>query len=102
HSLPNSTLSTFPTRRSSDLTRWQNDVLRFIAPACRFQSARAAHLASKSHRRRLGRTNASARAYQFRRSVELGCLGHRRRDHVFQDRKSTRLNSSHVSISYAV
>src|SRR5690348_17621332 len=32
------------------------------------------------------------------RAVHLGCA----RDHVLEDRKSTRLNSSHPSISYAV
>src|SRR5690349_22728049 len=42
------------------------------------------------------------------RSVEGGCVGHRAGgalhalDAVGEDRKSTRLNSSHVEISYAV
>src|SRR5699024_11259240 len=33
---------------------------------------------------------------------QISCDGHRRRLVDLQDRKSTRLNSSHVSISYAV
>src|SRR5690349_21937859 len=69
---PRSTL--FPTRRSSDLPAAVECFRRF--PEC----ARSGH----------------AVARDFDRHAKPGFV------HVARDRKSTRLNSSHVEISYAV
>src|SRR5207302_8162166 len=76
-------LPSFPTRRSSDLPR---------APAC----GRRAHWRVRRAGHRPGAV-AGDRAVGGRDDVRR----HQRRGER-QDRKSTRLNSSHVKISYAV
>src|SRR5207249_9847377 len=90
-------LPSFPTRRSSDLTRFWT---------ARDASAPYAHLNVRSPTRvrmaaspspqpsPLGRGSDLAHA-----SRDLECFGS---SSTGEDRKSTRLNSSHVSISYAV
>src|SRR5437868_14609529 len=70
-------LHSFPTRRSSDLSSWLQRLPRTI-PASR----RVPSLLRKAPRSAETRRTRSPDAYL--------------------DRKSTRLNSSHVSISYAV
>src|SRR5699024_12757028 len=82
----------FPTRRSSDLGNRQPARIR---------------RAKRSHRRRPGRPAHSASVRRMHDGfplrdpsgmhLESGACGENRRD-----RKSTRLNSSHVSTSYAV
>src|SRR5690242_21202506 len=91
---PRSTL--FPTRRSSDLVR--ADVP---------ERARAVG-AERLEERRLGLDRDRARgdgvddAAAERDDVAVELLGQPLDDGVEADRKSTRLNSSHMSISYAV
>src|SRR5207249_10256738 len=85
--LPSPDLHSFPTRRSSDLVR---------------QAAGHGRLAACAPRRlRFG-----PRKQWQRRVVFLSCAGAERDANPERikpaDRKSTRLNSSHVSISYAV
>src|SRR5699024_11232057 len=69
-------LHSFPTRRSSDLKmlRRDDDILRRLAEQCT----------------------------QGAGNLLAGQISQREGHHCDQDRKSTRLNSSHVSISYAV
>src|SRR3712207_7537410 len=60
---------------------------------------------SRGLRGRVGRRLLPARALRGQaRTVprQLGARGHRAEQGVAQDRKSTRLNSSHANISYAV
>src|SRR5204862_6168219 len=76
-------LHSFPTRRSSDLDKHLNVEARLDIPAQRERSASQAD---------------EARALTVRRSN----AGVRRVEILPGDRKSTRLNSSHVEISYAV
>src|SRR5207249_7835953 len=71
-------LHSFPTRRSSDL------VMMGAKPVSVF----------------LGRGRRAARLRHALRDGEFAGNKHQKRDSL--DRKSTRLNSSHVSISYAV
>src|SRR5438105_9717470 len=73
-------LHSFPTRRSSDLPRW----LCACADRTRFR---------RRHRFRVDRTEEARR-------IEL--IWGSDREVAAQDRKSTRLNSSHEWISYAV
>src|SRR5438874_8000831 len=81
-------LPSFPTRRSSDLRRFQ-DCLDICARASRRHSSAAIHS-------ELAEWTAVAQA-------ELGFPPESvRATAVHSDRKSTRLNSSHVEISYAV
>src|SRR5690242_21454607 len=74
---PPADLFSFPTRRSSDLARVRGARARAGAPA----------RAARSRRDPAAARRAAERA--------VGAAGH-------EDRKSTRLNSSHMSISYAV
>src|SRR5204862_8104139 len=87
-SLPSSAshsfLPSFPTRRSSDLARL---------------GIRARVSANLAPLHRHGLPHGGARDAGFR-AVCLGSRGTQHRER--QDRKSTRLNSSHVEISYAV
>src|SRR5207247_5732196 len=55
-------------------------------------------------RQRIGRGEAGRRRTErrIRRAVRLGAAARRHRRHRLRDRKSTRLNSSHEWISYAV
>src|SRR5699024_11297345 len=80
----------FPTRRSSDLLRFPGAVLRLfpgIAPLVLRQEVGTRRVDAE------GPLEAPARL------LEHGVAADRA---VVLDRKSTRLNSSHVSISYAV
>src|SRR5436305_6779693 len=70
-------LHSFPTRRSSDL-----------APG--------------AHARKRGAWLSGGRAACERRRVRPAPAERWTRDRIAEDRKSTRLNSSHVRISYAV
>src|SRR5205807_10410741 len=93
-------IPSFPTRRSSDL--------------CKFSPGRAAPHWSNSPRRWRSRKRESRplttrespadHPEQLRHIGEVGrlLLGESRREVVVADRKSTRLNSSHLVISYAV
>src|SRR5699024_12277324 len=85
HSLRHVTVHTFPTRRSSDLD-WNS----YRSHSCRSDDpeVRVERCDLSSFRRE--------RRHLYCRSG--GSYGSR----TDQDRKSTRLNSSHVSISYAV
>src|SRR5690606_41875719 len=95
-------LHSFPTRRSSDLFR-----------AGGFSSARRdkifdglARWGSEVKSLRQSRSNGpvTARAAVFfnelDREIRQKSAGRYRLDHLLRDRKSTRLNSSHVKISY--
>src|SRR5207245_9073750 len=73
-------LHSFPTRRSSDLRLWT------LAESLGSVKSLFCHPATMTH--------ASVEP-EVRRSVGIG-------DGLIRDRKSTRLNSSHGSISYAV
>src|SRR5207249_10784536 len=81
-----SPLPSFPTRRSSDLPHFARRGV--VARPHRAPRPRVRHpcVARLSNPRRRLHTRAGLRAEQ----------------HMDADRKSTRLNSSHVSISYAV
>src|SRR5699024_12436886 len=72
----------FPTRRSSDLAR---------------RLLRRGQRGGPQHRRAPGRARGPRAAREHDRRLHLG-----QRILLRADRKSTRLNSSHVSISYAV
>src|SRR5690606_41922583 len=81
-------LHSFPTRRSSDLTaatRGRSPTGRGARP----DSSRPPRPSPRAARRQSSRGGSSPAA-------------RRRRSQARQDRKSTRLNSSHVKISYAV
>src|SRR5207249_6806266 len=84
-------LHPFPTRRSSDLCCSTCSVVR-----CRSATSRRI--------RRTSRTSAGASTNTFTASSERSD-SHQNANSpstITRDRKSTRLNSSHVSISYAV
>src|SRR5206468_10323586 len=90
-SVPHRALHSFPTRRSSDLRGdLERRQRRAVEPGGGFPKS---HLA-REHRRLQQRANA----------VLLDLAEHhlRRKRRVRADRKSTRLNSSHDQISYAV
>src|SRR5690606_40777395 len=74
-------LHSFPTRRSSDLPEWRS------GSRVRRQGRPHGHEAQRRHV-----FHGARRAHVFER----------RNDPARRDRKSTRLNSSHVKISYAV
>src|SRR5262245_65252559 len=88
--IPRRQLSTlFPTRRSSDLGAIE--LVRAGAPdAERFAAARAVVVARPAQLERPGEPEIEHR-------VDDGA-----RQRIDRDRKSTRLNSSHLGISYAV
>src|SRR5207253_11001253 len=86
-------LPSFPTRRSSDLAGTAVTRAAMLSP-------RISHLIPLA----TGTALIVAAAYQLT-PVKSTCLRHCRDPLSFaaeQDRKSTRLNSSHVAISYAV
>src|SRR5690606_39756985 len=92
------TLSSFPPRRSSDLS--MSRVLRFVAPQPVFSWADTdqAALTGNGNGAAPGVTGPGPdpdRADAERRALAVAAQTER-------DRKSTRLNSSHVKISYAV
>src|SRR5207253_10985994 len=92
----------FPTRRSSDLLGISRSLVGFAINGC-------GHVNKETRERimaeaeRMGynqHSNGSARdliARRYNSRVKTGTLAV-----IFGDRKSTRLNSSHVAISYAV
>src|SRR5699024_11962439 len=82
----------FPTRRSSDL----GSQGRRRPPRRRRGPHPRGSVEGRRHRR-----GAPGRKDRHRRSRHRGFVRDRR-VHAHRDRKSTRLNSSHVSISYAV
>src|SRR5207249_7389850 len=90
-------LPSFPTRRSSDLGFAVFQFGTFLMAS--------KHLASTNgvfswHIARIQPRLASIRMPAFTVSFRAG--RHRKKTPFVEDRKSTRLNSSHVSISYAV
>src|SRR5699024_11706938 len=89
-------LHSFPTRRSSDLHGGHIHQRGLGAVGLVGQAADAAHLAGLSAERGLHRR--AAHLVGFGDVGAAGQVG----SAPLQDRKSTRLNSSHVSISYAV
>src|SRR5207249_12313609 len=94
-------LLSFPTRRSSDLrSRRVGSELRRLREAAGVTTAQAAELLSCSPAKisRIENGIVSVRVVDLR--LLLDRYGDEDREH--RDRKSTRLNSSHVSISYAV
>src|SRR5207249_7225464 len=84
-------LPSFPTRRSSDLprrsTRWRTSTLTTAGPTFSATAVTTREYASSSS----PSDAAAGRAAESAAPVQAS-----------EDRKSTRLNSSHVSISYAV
>src|SRR5699024_12699342 len=89
---PHLDLHSFPTRRSSDLrTRHQRFTILSLFPAGPAHLGVSGGAVGQQH---AGRGQGSDLGDEL---VFQGCG-----IHVEQDRKSTRLNSSHVSISYAV
>src|SRR5690606_40052550 len=89
-------LHSFPTRRSSDL-QYQ---------CCRVTQVKAAtvrqHRYTQAMRRAEGVQHTCRQATGFRTEQEHIFILHRHVAVGARDRKSTRLNSSHVKISYAV
>src|SRR5690606_39362907 len=87
-------LPSFPTRRSSDLkllcSRRSHPANRLAYP---HGGGRNQPLPGRSRRRQRGRHDGIS-IHEIAYKVGSG--------HVIRDRKSTRLNSSHVKISYAV
>src|SRR5437870_9061770 len=81
-------LHSFPTRRSSDLTFAE---IEAFAACCRFTNC--------THGREPG---CAVQAAIQTGALDLGRLENWRKVQRELDRKSTRLNSSHVAISYAV
>src|SRR5207253_10869477 len=101
-SLPHPALHPFPTRRSSDLLYHVPTLRRLDAaqPPLRAEVGVARRLHRGHDIVRLSREHIPILAVRGRR---LGSGPRRDLDHFHvQDRKSTRLNSSHVAISYAV
>src|SRR5699024_11532394 len=91
-----SCLHSFPTRRSSDLRT--EPLIQRRNPRPRI-TERALFTLRQLHVRGLSGTNRIRRRRLRSRQTQVG-VRHLR--HRSKDRKSTRLNSSHVSISYAV
>src|SRR5207253_9433502 len=86
-------LHSFPTRRSSDLKTFMNigPRLDFALNKNNTLSIRYNLNATDLKKQGIGGFALASRAFDY--SDRL---------HILQDRKSTRLNSSHVAISYAV
>src|SRR5690606_42014931 len=91
-----------PTRRSSDLELQQREHL-----ALRFGLVLRRDAGELARRERTGRATAAALAVPYYALIHHGSVVPRqalaqrgRLDGVVADRKSTRLNSSHVKISY--
>src|SRR5437868_11762946 len=89
--MPNGAIHAFPTRRSSDLGVWQGDRAAWRFRLTKAKGARVAYQARIDHCWGCMRKGILKR---FRQIVAWQAR--------LADRKSTRLNSSHVSISYAV
>src|SRR5207249_10589285 len=95
-SLAHLVLHSFPTRRSSDLSRRKKSS-KFMPTRGRSSHFRCADSGSW-HREHPARANSKqACSNSSKRTCKRSPIAANRRD-----RKSTRLNSSHVSISYAV
>src|SRR5207249_10080500 len=84
-------LHSFPTRRSSDLRKWHFLLFGLRIPDGCLQSS-LGHVVAADTREQIP---------HFSCGREFLALDHRPKI-IAKDRKSTRLNSSHVSISYAV
>src|SRR5690606_41061787 len=84
-------LHSFPTRRSSDLSGEQSQGCRQVPQRC--ERCFPGRVCPRKRADHCSRKSAENHHAPVRR-----CQGNR----VAQDRKSTRLNSSHVKISYAV
>src|SRR5690348_17885227 len=67
-----------------------------------FRSGPAGRRVHRRHRLAAGGQVRDHRARPRRRPIRLECVGASRVEDDQEDRKSTRLNSSHPSISYAV
>src|SRR5207253_9309291 len=88
-------LHSFPTRRSSDLRRCIASIARVMGPV----AANPAHAPVN----RSFTAGTPSRVLSVVNSLrELTTLPYRCTPNIGVDRKSTRLNSSHVAISYAV
>src|SRR5699024_12501660 len=95
-------LSPFPTRRSSDLAPPSVSVgllisYRSQAPSTSIRLDLARLISYRSQARSTSIRLDLARLISYRSQARSTSITHKR-----SDRKSTRLNSSHVSISYAV
>src|SRR5207245_10798106 len=95
-------VSSFPTRRSSDLapgsrSRWRGFALVQSTVVLEFKCGIEAEELGRTHRR-ISLRHVLTRIDQIR---EREAVAGREHLHVVEDRKSTRLNSSHGSISYA-
>src|SRR5699024_12216439 len=93
-------LRPFPTRRSSDLTI---NTLGFLLPSFRVPAQNGSlkqTMFVNHYNRRVGAFRRMLKRSKVLESlfIETGMS----QQHLRRDRKSTRLNSSHVSISYAV
>src|SRR5699024_12446524 len=88
-------LNPFPTRRSSDLCRRKGGTGRTVRRPQRRGRGRDAHAHERSCRKPCEPTRPSRRGVTMIFDAED-------EGSSTEDRKSTRLNSSHVSISYAV
>src|SRR5205814_5827825 len=91
-SLPTRPLHSFPTRRSSDLPRVDSDAAHRCASASPWTDKHAL-------RGHVSRPLSSSAPHA---SGSRGRLPLPARRELVEDRKSTRLNSSHLGISYAV
>src|SRR5699024_12153901 len=91
----------FPTRRPSDLTETDLTICGYQTAQKKIRPQQANHYEAKTLRQHIGNL------YE-QMLLQSPCNKLYRRSHIlkhlitFPDRKSTRLNSSHVSISYAV
>src|SRR5205814_8460915 len=94
-------LHSFPTRRSSDLggliSSCDGMLFQILRPAAE-QSAVILEIFESSGQRELGR-EMIPQISDATDHMRWRCIG---REPVDEDRKSTRLNSSHLGISYAV
>src|SRR5690606_41681195 len=90
----------FPTRRSSDLTQQAQLVIGIQD----LEALRQAGLAPVAAQESVGKAMEGAYPHAAGGDPQqlLDAAAHLRRRLVGEDRKSTRLNSSHVKISYAV
>src|SRR5699024_12739170 len=93
------TLHSFPTRRSSDLTPYARPPAFPPSPSARSAFACPGRSQGSSPRPAQGGRCLPV-ASQATQRLELAARSPH--SHAARDRKSTRLNSSHVSISYAV
>src|SRR5690606_42026187 len=94
-------LPSFPTRRSSDLTNTRAGHTATNAAGGRWRVAGRGGWAATSTSFQLFIT-ADTNQHSDRIDSRESCTRESTRQRRFRDRKSTRLNSSHVKISYAV